>query len=173
MHELLAQIPALIGVVIGVAASYITTSAGARAQWNREQHARSEDRRLDAYAGYAESTSRVYDLCLRLARTRGLPTASGPIPLNTGVDQLTQAATERTQSWYRLQLIGSLAAVTAGREWLDAVWDVEKFAIGDLDSPAEWGEAIDKARRARSAFHEAARRDLGMPDRVRASADLS
>jgi hypothetical protein len=171
VQELIDQIPALIGVIIGVAATYITTRAGARAQWKREQDVRSEDRRLDAYVAYTEATSRVYELCLRLGRSRGLPTGSGSMPLDIGLDQLTQAATDRTRSWYRLQLVGDSATVAAGREWLHAMWDVEKFAIGDLDDTTEWRKALDEARRMRSAFHQTARESLGTLDRVAVATD--
>lgn len=166
MHELVTQLGTLIGVVVGVTATFLATSAGSRAQWNREQRARTEDRKLDAYVAYVDTSSRVYDLSMRLARTRGLPTKSGPIALEPGLDQLTQAATERAQSWYRLQLVGDPATVSAGREWLQAVWDVEKFAIGDLNDETKFRESLARARRAQSNFHEIARRGLGIQEAV-------
>lgn len=162
MNGLVTQLGPLIGVVVGVVATFIATAAGARAQWRREQRSRAEDRKLDAYVAYVDASSRVFELSLRLARTRGLPTRAGPIPLESGLDQLTQATIERSQSWYRLQIVGDPATISAGRDWIQAMWAVEKFALGDFTDTSEFRQAVTHCRNMRTIFHEATRRSLGI-----------
>jgi hypothetical protein len=123
-----------------------------------------EDRKLDACVAYIDVTTRVFDLSLRLARTHGLPTNSGPIELELGLNQLTEAAIERSQCWYRLRLVADPAAIAASRDWQHTVWEVEKYARGDLSDQTKFREAVDHARRARANFHETARRSLGIKD---------
>ena len=166
MNALVTQLLTLIGVIVGVVATFIATNFGARAQWNREQRTRTEDRKLDACVAFVDASSQVLDLSERLARTRGLPISSGPIPLDAGIDQLTQAATKRSQCWYRLQLVGDPAIVSAGQEWLQASWDFEKFAIGDLTEPEKFMETEARTDQARENFYEAVRHSLGKPERT-------
>ena len=53
MSGFITQLGTLIGVVVGVVATFFATTLTARSQWNREQRARIEDRKLDAYIAYA------------------------------------------------------------------------------------------------------------------------
>ena len=162
MNPLLTQLPTLLGVIVGAGASYLTTSAGAKTQWARTQQARWEDKRSQAYADYADASTRVDDLTHRIARTRGLPTNSGPLPLKNGLDDLTKASNERNRLWHRLQLIGDPATVNAGLEWRNAVWRLERFARGEhgYSDPEQWTQATHEAGKAQFLFYEAARRDL-------------
>ena len=49
------QLPALIGVVIGASTSYLVGAAIERARWRREQWARWDEKRAQAYAEYSHA----------------------------------------------------------------------------------------------------------------------
>jgi len=56
MSNLLGAIPALIGVVVGVAA----TGWADRVRWKRGQAVRWDERRVDVYAEYARAIKRIH-----------------------------------------------------------------------------------------------------------------
>ena len=55
MTVLLQQLPTLVGVIVGAIATILTTSLGDRTRWKRSQAVRWDQRRLEAYAQYAET----------------------------------------------------------------------------------------------------------------------
>jgi hypothetical protein len=162
VDNFLNQLPALLGVIVGAAASYLATSAGDKTRWMRSQRVRWEDKRVQVYADYGHAVKRVYELSKRLAASRGLPTNAGPLSLETGLEDLTQAGIERSEMWERLLLVGDPDAVAAARAWHHILWQLEAFAHGRLSDPDQW-KATDRAfRDARSRFYETARHDLGI-----------
>lgn len=79
MSGITRQLPALIGVVVGALASYLAGAASERARWRREQSARWDDRRAQAYAEYGYAVN-VYVQCLRAAAMRTQQqAATGPV----------------------------------------------------------------------------------------------
>jgi hypothetical protein len=126
--------------------------------------------RVQVYGDYSYATARVDDLCHRLARSRGLPTSSTPLPIQSGLDELTRAATERNQQLQRVQLVGDPATVAAAQEWNLRTWRMEKFAHGELNDPDLWHEATRTADEAQSNFYTVARSDLGITSNRAASA---
>src|SRR5437764_10808315 len=52
------QLLTLVGVIIGVLASYLTTSAGEKTRWRRAQNVRWDESRMRAYAEYASAVKR-------------------------------------------------------------------------------------------------------------------
>jgi hypothetical protein len=158
LNDFLIQLPALIGVVVGAAASYLTASA----QWSRSQRVRWEDKRVQVYADYGHAVKRVYELSKRLAASRGLPTLAAPLPLKNGRSDLMQASIERSEKWERLLLIGDPDTIAAARTWHRTVWRMEEFANGQLSDPDQWRDTVRVANESRSRFYEAARRDLGI-----------
>lgn len=162
MEHFLSQLPTLVGVVVGAAASYLATIFREKTQWTRTQQARWVDERVDVYAAYGNAVKRVYELSKRLAASRGLPTAAAAVPLDTGLDELSQASIARSEVWEKLLLVGDPETVAAARAWHRSVWDMEAFALGKYDQALEWTEAVRTANGLRSRFYEIARRDLGI-----------
>jgi hypothetical protein len=158
----LNQLPALLGVVVGAAASYLATSAGQRSQWSRSERVRWEEKRVQVYTDYGYAAKRVYELSKRVAKTRGLPTRAGGSPLESGQDEMRQAADERSQVWEKLLLVGDPGMLDAAGTWHRAVWRMEEFAHGLFSDPDQWRDAVRAADEARSRFYAAARRDLGV-----------
>lgn len=142
MSHFINQLPELLGVVVGVVASYLATSVREKAQWRRSPQTRWIDERVSVYAKYGHAVKRVYELSKRLAASRGLPTAAAALPLDSGLDELSQASITRSESWERLLLVGEREAVTAAREWHRSVWRMEAFALGKRVDADEWIEAV-------------------------------
>jgi hypothetical protein len=59
MVQLINQVAVLLGVIIGALGSYLTTAATERARWKRALDSRWDDRRVEAYASYAQSVKRM------------------------------------------------------------------------------------------------------------------
>ncbi len=72
MSSVLQQLPALIGVVVGVVATYVATVAAERGRWQRQQSVRWDERRITAYIEYAHAVKKVLAITVRLAAQRGI-----------------------------------------------------------------------------------------------------
>jgi hypothetical protein len=55
MQALLQQLPTLVGVLVGAAATYVATSTAERSRWRRQQSVRWDIHRYEAYAEYAHA----------------------------------------------------------------------------------------------------------------------
>jgi hypothetical protein len=164
MEQFLIQLPALIGVIVGAVASYLITSAGAKAQWTRSERVRWEDKRLQVYASYSHTVKRVSELSKRICASRGLPTTAPPISVEQGLKELSDASIERAEVWESLLLLGDSSTVAAARSWHRSVWRMEAFARGQLGDPAEWRDAVKAADEMRHQFYETARWALGIEE---------
>ncbi|WP_426506337.1 hypothetical protein ACPPVO_50420 [Dactylosporangium sp. McL0621] len=166
MHETLQQLPALLGVVIGVVTTFALTSIGERARWRRSQDVRWDAARLEAYVSYGNAVKRVVHVATCLAAARGLPHSSEPVPLEQGQLELAAATAERTARWESVLLLGHPDTIAAGRAWHQAVWRLEFYARGLLRDRDGWADALDDFERMREGFHRAARNDLGVGGEV-------
>lgn len=162
MNDFVNQLPALIGVVIGAGASYLATSAGAKAQWARSERARWQDKRIQVYAEYGNAVKRMYELSKRVCADRGLPTTAPPISVDQGLTELSLASLRRAELWEALLLLGDPAVIEAARDWHVTIWRMEAFAFGQLTDPVHWRETVSTADENRYKFYRAARRDLGI-----------
>ena len=159
---MLSQLLVLVGVVIGALASYLTTAAAERGKWKRALDSRWDDRRVDAYASYAQALKEEIGIAGRIAAGRGV--AVHPRPLSAGEENLELLASvgaRRAAAWEPVLLLGHPETVQAGRNWHEAVWRLEGFARGSITGSVEdWEEARSEANRCRSKFYESAREDL-------------
>src|SRR5262245_33981216 len=115
MNALLQQLPTLIGVLLGAAASYLATSAGERARWRRRQAARWDQRRLEAYTNYGYAVKNLIHLALRLSAHRGLNAIRPPLAPDEGLDLLEAANQDRAVKWETVLLLGTPGTVAAAR----------------------------------------------------------
>jgi hypothetical protein len=162
MSGITQQLPALLGAVVGAAATYLAGAFTERARWRREQSSRWDDKRAQAYSEYGYAVKNVYVQCLRIAGSRLRSGPGDPVRHEEALAQLDVLTDDRTARWETVLLLGSPEAITAARAWHRRVWHVELFARGVRTDPGEYGSVIQQVIADRSRFYEAARRDLGI-----------
>ncbi|MEU1385401.1 MULTISPECIES: hypothetical protein [unclassified Nonomuraea] len=160
MSQLLAQLPALLGVVVGALATLATTRAADRARWNREMRTRWDAQRLDAYMQYAGTLKDLSVLAHRATARRRPGARSEPID-DEEVGRLYAAAEDRrTRTWEGVLLLGDAATVEAARAWRGTIERLNDFTRGVTDDWESWGPAVRRVDEARDAYYGAARRSL-------------
>ena len=162
MHALLQQLPALVGVVIGALASFLTGVATERARWRRERAARWDVNRMQAYSNYALILKKFILIANRINASRDLGSATQPLPVDEGLEKLAQAEIDRAAAWEQVLLIGDPATIAAARNWHECAWDLEAFARGLRAGKQEWAAAAVAANDARAEFYRNARHDLSV-----------
>jgi hypothetical protein len=157
-----SQLLVLAGVIIGALASYLTTAAVERARWNRTLDSRWDDRRIEAYAAYAQAVKDIIRISTRLAAGRGYSVSDTSLPpTEENFDLLAAADTARGAAWEKVLLLGHPDTVIAARNWHESVWRLEWYAREELSGEREdWETARSAVNDARSKFYESARRDL-------------
>jgi hypothetical protein len=157
-----SQLLVLAGVIIGALASYLTTAATERARWRRALDSRWDDRRVDAYAAYAQALKDEINISSRIFADRGIP--ANPQSLSTAeenLELLELAGMKRATAWETVLLLGHPDTVGAARKWQETVWRLNGFARGKIAGGSEyWEKARSEVNRARSSFYESARKDL-------------
>jgi hypothetical protein len=163
---LLQQLPALFGVVIGALATWTVTSAGERAKWNRDQAVRWDEKKLAAYTEYPHAVKQLISAATRLQEQRasnspGMEPADARAALATAEAAVAAAEDERTMKWESVLLLGSSEVIVAARAWHQGAFRLQWIAMGrGSDMPGD--EAIGAVSRARRAYYEAAKADLGI-----------
>lgn len=168
----LNQLPALIGVVIGALGSYLATSHMENARWQREQRARWDAERRNAYSEYAHSVNRLTTQHGRIAAARGIKNDFMPTELDGALSRLVEFASNRGAAWEAVLLMGNQATIEAGRRWHAAVFCLEPFSRGVTQDSSEWSECYARAGEARDGFYEQARRDLGIHESLPRSSPI-
>jgi hypothetical protein len=172
MHALLQQLPALIGVVIGALASYLTAAAGERARWRREHDERWDAKRLEAYASYGLAVKQFILMASRISASHGLGPRAQPLPASEeNLEQLAQAEVDRATAWEQVLLIGDPATIAAARRWHQRAWELEHFARGIRTGSEGWAATYAAADDARAEFYRNARHDLSVVGNLPASGD--
>lgn len=162
MSAVAQQVVTILGVLVGASATYAATMVTERTKWRRSQAARWDDRRLAAYNDYAQTLRRYLDIAFRLAATRGYPTISQPLDPDIGHPRLADAHAERAAYWEAVMLLGSPAAVAAGRAWFDDLVQLGYIAQGLDADHIEFAALVTSIGRHRDAFYASARDDLGV-----------
>ncbi|MFC4048404.1 hypothetical protein ACFOY4_01805 [Actinomadura syzygii] len=160
MAGIASQLPALVGVLVGAGASYLTTAATERARWKRQADTRWDERRAAVYADFGHSVIRCVTLARRIAADRGLRGYPHPLTVEEGRLELTMARAEQGVCWESVLLLGASEAIQAGRLWHRTAWQLERIALGEVDGHLE--AVLAEAGHHRRAFYEAAREDLGV-----------
>jgi hypothetical protein len=156
------QLVAVLGVVIGAAATYAATMFSERTKWRRSQAAKWDDQRLAAYNEYAHALKQCAETAFRLSAGRGYPTISQPLDTELGYQRLADAEAQRAVVWEAVLLLGSPAAVAAAREWHDELVELGHIARGRDVDHAEFADLVKSIGRRRDAFYASARQDLGV-----------
>ncbi|MGQ5261522.1 hypothetical protein ACTWLT_12255 [Micromonospora sp. ZYX-F-536] len=162
MSTLLAQLPALLGVLVGTLGTILATSLADRARWRRSQSVRWDERRLDAYVEYAHAIKESHAVALRMTADHRPGSHSHPIGREDGLARLSEADARRTIVWENLLLLGDEPTVAAAARWRDAVWQLERLARGTVDPPQDITAMLTVVNEARDGYYRAARRSLGV-----------
>src|SRR5262245_58029997 len=117
MTDLVDQLPALVGVVLGAMGAIASSAVSDRLRWRRQQAVRWDERRLESYIAFAATLKEIVNLSSRLVTAHRPESAAHPIDREAGLEMLTRANLRRTQEWELLLLLGSEATVAAGRRW--------------------------------------------------------
>lgn len=147
----LDQLPALVGVVVGVAASYLTASRIERSRWQREIATRWDERRLAAYSDYMNAVKGVQILASRIVAASGWAPAE-VLDAQEGVPQLAEAEVARAQAFETLVLLGDAGTIAKAQVLQRQLWQLESFARSRLTGDsAAWDRAYADYREARAA----------------------
>jgi hypothetical protein len=163
MDAVLTQLPAMIGVLIGVVGTLVTTTVADAARWRREQRVRFDDRLFDVSAEYAAAIREIVQTLASLSAHLRPGEMSRPLTPEEGKSTLDAASRRRMLAWESLCLVADDATVKSGSELWAAVRQLE-YAARDLATfnPDDW-EPLDRVVRARQKeFYQAVRRSLAI-----------
>ncbi|MEU4575639.1 hypothetical protein ACBI99_41595 [Nonomuraea sp. ATR24] len=161
MQNVLAQLPALIGVLLGAIGTYGVTALTERTRWKRQLATRWDERRVIAYMEYAHAVKKTISICMKLASQRGVGAELNFLAPEYSKSDLAAAEEERTISWEAVLLFGSDEAIVAGRKWHEAVFRLELIADGQ-EADLTWDLAVQATSRARGEFYRVVKREIGM-----------
>ncbi|MFC9330025.1 hypothetical protein [Kitasatospora sp. NPDC057015] len=160
-----AEFIALVGVVVGAGASYVSTSLSERARWRRQLDVRWDERRLVAYADYVSAIKDIVAAANRLAAHRGLTPHATPLePTEQNLAQLDDAEVRRIALVETVRLLTDSDTMTAVTELNRCVWHLSAMSSGRVPAdPVRWRAGFAAYRLARDEFHRCARSTLGIP----------
>lgn len=98
----------------------------------------------------------------RMSAGLGLPAAVEPLNAAPGLPALATAEADVTLYWAQLLILGSSEVVKAAQDWRNEAWQLESFARGYRNDPADFATAAQHRREARLRFYTAVRADLGI-----------
>ena len=157
------QLPALIGVAIGAAATFVAGVSTERARWRHERQSVWDQRRADAYSAYSDALKEVYVQCRVIAANcRGLGVQRKTIDVNAALADLDRLTRERTTKWEAVRIVGDPDTVEAGHRWHVLVYEMERFARAERTGAADWNAVLESVDDCRDRFTNAARRGLGI-----------
>ena len=156
------QLITLLGVAVGALASFVSTRLVDRSRWQREESLRWDSNRLECYIDFSAAIMQYINVGHRMAAGLGLPPAVEPLTADAGVPALASAESDLSLCWARLLILGSPEAIRAAQDWRSEAWQLESFARGRRNDPAEFVVAEEKRREACSRFYDAVRADLGV-----------
>lgn len=159
------QISALAGVIVGSAASYLTSTLAERARWRRQQDVRWDERRLAAYADYISAIKDIVAVAQSLAFQRGLSAhrATPTEPTAEELERLQEAEVRRHALIETVRLLTDSDTITATRALNHTVWHLTELARGLVPGDRQaWEAAFGEYRQARDEYHRCARATLGI-----------
>jgi hypothetical protein len=160
MSNFLGAIPALIGVVVGVAAAGWTDMV----RWKRSQVVRWDERRVDAYAEYARANKKMHLSALKVVDPHRIDNLAKPINRKAGLETLAQHEALRSEAWEKILLLADQATAHAALRWHNIVASEAKFARSRPDDAKsdDWIALVRSSDQARDHFYEAARKSVNV-----------
>jgi hypothetical protein len=161
LTEFIRQLPALIGVILGALTTYLATSLSERSRWRREKYVRWDERRVTAYAEYADSLKRQAYAFLRVAATNSLNVNAQPFPDQVDQDQsLREIEVERSTRWEKVLLLGDKTVIYSAQEYTETIFTLGAIAKTKVIDESKWLRAVQEMSTARGSFYNAIRHDL-------------
>jgi hypothetical protein len=159
------QILTLVAVLVGALASFLSTGWLNRAQQRSDLDRSWRLTRLDSYKNYLRDAKAMRTIAQRIAAGVGLDEQAPPLDRAVSSAALAQADADRSASYEMVALTGSSEALEAAQNLNRALWRLDWFARGRLDDSdrAGWRDAMRLYMVAIDTFHEAARKDMGVP----------
>jgi hypothetical protein len=156
------QLPALIGVVVGAALSFTSTTVTERGRWRRSQSVRWDERKLAAYAEFGNAVKDMVLLANRIAAARGLNQHPQPLAFDeTNIAALAEAAAKCSLLNETLRLLADEDTITASRALNHRAWRLEWFAYGRVEgTPADFATAFAEYKAARDEYLRCARNSI-------------
>jgi hypothetical protein len=164
-----AQLFTLAGVALGALASYVISSLGERTRHQREIAKGWEERKFDGFVTYVNDIKAMSTIAKRMTAFSGLHVRSADkLDPAVGAPLLAEADSRRSVSMERMRLLSGVDTITAASRLDSAVWNLEWIARGLIDgaAPKDWQAAQHEFEAAFDAFHECARRELGVPGQL-------
>jgi hypothetical protein len=172
----LDQLLPLLGVALGAVGALTATAVTDRMRFRREFDFRWDQERLKAYTAFAATLKEVLDTAYRMTAERRPVSRSQPLDREAALERLAAARLRRTTDWEALLLLADDTVVAAGRQWRNAIVDVERLAREPVADAAEWtatfDAAVDAVDVARDGFYLAARASLHVRGGSVAQADI-
>jgi len=170
VSTILNQVLVLVGVIVGAAMSYLTSTLTERTKWRRATLTRWDDKRLEAYSIYADAVKAEQRVTLRLANGSGAGSRTLPLAPEEGIPLLADAEGRRATAFEKVMLLGTEEAIRLARRWHVAVWNLQHICRnGDGTIRTLSAEDVDRFSleyqrlvHLKDEFHLAARRDLGV-----------
>ncbi|MET7805027.1 hypothetical protein [Micromonospora chersina] len=162
LENLVTQVPALLGVLIGTAGTMIATSVNERARWRRSQTVRWDERRLDAYVDFTRAVKEIHAVATQMLGDHRPGSRRPPLGREDGLVRLAEADVRHTLAWEAVLLLGDEVTVRAAAGWRDVVRDIERTARALPSPPTDLPELIHRADESRDRFYRAARGSLGV-----------
>jgi len=156
------QLITLLGVALGALASFVSTRLVDRSRWQREEKLRWDTKRLECYSEFSAAIMRFINIEDRMAAGLGLPAAVEPLNADPGLLALATAEADVSLYWAQLLILGSPEVVRTAQDWRNEAWQLESFARGYRNDPADFVTAAQRRREARKRFYAAVRADLGI-----------
>jgi hypothetical protein len=167
--NILSQLPTLIGVMIGAALSFLTSSLASRSEWRRSVSVRWDERRLNNYIEYMNEAKALATTALRIVAGRGLFLGRDPesvvVPLSRdeGYQLLAQAEQRRTAKAEAVLMLGDTATIESMTTLTESLWRLVGLARSEAVDIGTWHGAYQNYHRARLDFYECARSSMGVP----------
>jgi len=143
---IITAIVAALAVLAGAALNGFITTRNDRLHWEREQHVRFHDQRLETYADFLRDSGEYGALRYAyMQRAEYDPTA--PMP-----QRLEDIYLRVGRSHQKLRLLASVDVALAAKD----VW------LARVNFAAEWSSNSSRVQEALTRFEQVARRDLGL-----------
>jgi hypothetical protein len=156
-----AEVFALLGVVVGSAATFAVSLLGERVRYQRELRMRWDTSKRDAYLEYAVAVSTMARAAGQLAGSHRLDAIAAPEERDRALQNLDLAEINRTAKFESVMLLGDPDCIDAGHVLNRCAWRMEKMARKlELETDKTWLEARNNYIAALDNFHREARESL-------------
>lgn len=156
------QLVTLLGVVVGAAGSYTTTTLTERSRWRRVQAERWHEKKFDVYASYGNALKETVWITQRIGAALGYAYVVDPLEHAEGLKVLAEAEARRATLWESVLLVGSSETIAAARSWHEAIWILEVHVREQRHDAEKWRLDAQRVSQRRDAFYAAARCELGV-----------